>query len=65
MKKLFAKLGQPSTTVVEIKKKTNTKLRSNVFDVGETWIYHHDHKLKQKLLQWTEAVCSASKQNDK
>ena len=27
----------------------------------ETWIYHHDPKLKQERLQWTEAGCSAPK----
>ncbi|CAF5195992.1 unnamed protein product, partial [Rotaria sp. Silwood1] len=30
--------------------------------MDETWIYHHDPKLKQERLQWIEAGSSAPKQ---
>ena len=29
--------------------------------MDETWIYHHDPKLKQERLQWIEAGSSAPK----
>lgn len=29
--------------------------------MDETWIYHHDPKLKQERLQWTETVRSPPK----
>ena len=55
MEKLFGKL-MPHTLTIQ------PKLDRKQIRIFETWIYHHDPKLKQEHLQWTEAGCSVPKQ---
>lgn len=75
MKKLFGKVV-PHTLTIQQKlarkqisqrhldrfKKNKTDFVRRFITMDETWIYHHDPKLKQERLQWTEAGCSAPKQ---
>lgn len=75
MRKLFRKLVSHSLTIqqklnrkqicqrnLELFKVNTTDFFRRFITMGETWIYHHDPKLKQEQLQWTEAGCSAPKQ---
>jgi len=75
MKKLFGKLVPHSLTIQQkLTRKQISQHHLNLFNknkidfvrrfvtMDETWIYHHDPKLKQERLQWTEAGCSAPKQ---
>lgn len=43
-------------------KQNKTDFVRRFITMDETWIYHHDPKLKQERLQWTEPGCSAPKQ---
>ena len=71
MKKLFGKLVPHSLTIQQklnrkqISQRNLKRAESNRFcasTMDETWIYHHDPKLKQERLQWIEAGSSAPKQ---
>ena len=75
MKKLFGKLVPHTLTIqqkldrkqisqhnLERFKQNKTDFLRRFITMDETWIYHHDPKLKQERLQWTEAGCSAPKQ---
>lgn len=75
MKKLFGKVVPHTLTIQQkldrkqISQRNLNHLKKNKSDfvrrfitMDETWIYHHDPKLKQERLQWTEAGCSAPKQ---
>ena len=43
-------------------KQNQTDFVRRFITMDETWIYHHDPKLKQERLQWIEAGSSAPKQ---
>ena len=75
MKKLFGKLVPHSLTIQQklnrkqISQRNLKRFKQNQTDfvrrfitMDETWIYHHDPKLKQERLQWIEAGSSAPKQ---
>ena len=75
MKRLFEKLVPRALTIQQkldrkqISQRNLEHFKQNKFDflrrfitMDETWICHHDPKLKQERLQWTEAGCSAPKQ---
>ena len=75
MKKLFGKLVPHSLTIQQklnrkqISQRNLKRFKQNQTDfvrrfitMDETWIYHHDPKLKQERLQWIEAASSAPKQ---
>lgn len=38
------------------------KYKTHFENMDKSWVYHHDRKLEQELLQRTEAGCSAQKQ---
>ena len=72
MKKLFGKLVPNMLTIqqkldrkqisqhnLEHFKQNKNDFLSWFITMDETWIYHHDPKLKQERLQGTEAGCSA------
>ena len=42
-------------------KQNQTDFVRRFITMDETWIYHHDPKLKQERLQWIEAGSSAPK----
>lgn len=75
MKKLFGKLVPHLLTIQQkldrkqICQRNSERFKKNKTDfirrfitMDETWIFHHDPKLKQERLQWTQAGCSAPKQ---
>ncbi|KAB0800747.1 hypothetical protein PPYR_06486 [Photinus pyralis] len=75
MKILFGKLAPHSLTIqqkldrkqislrhLERFKQNKTDFLRRFITMDGTWIYHHDSKLRQERLQWTEAGCSAPKQ---
>lgn len=75
MKKVFGKVVPHSLTIqqklhrkqicehhLDRFKKNKTDFKRRFITMDETWIYHHDPKLKRERLQWTETGCSAPKQ---